>query len=89
MAMLTKENLLEDSAYNTYLHKGLPPTPIAIPSMASIKQHCIPQKHDYYYFVAKGDGSHQFSKTLVEHQTAISTVMKRAHQHGSADNLSP
>src|SRR5579883_139575 len=58
-----KENLLKDTPYNTYIHTGLPPTPIAMPSMLSIEAALHPQQNDYYYFVAKGDGSHQFSKT--------------------------
>jgi UPF0755 protein len=66
-----KENLLEDNAYNTYIHKGLPPTPIAMPSEASIQAAMHPELSDYYYFVAKGDGRHQFSKTLTEHNAAV------------------
>jgi UPF0755 protein len=69
-----KEDLLQDTPYNTYLHKGLPPTPIAIPSLAAIEAAMHPQQHDYFYFVAKGDGSHQFSKTLVEHNQAVHGV---------------
>lgn len=66
-----KQNLMIDSAYNTYLHKGLPPTPIAIPSQFSIDAAVHPKKHDYFYFVARGDGTHQFSKSLIEHNKAI------------------
>ncbi len=69
-----KEDLTSDSAYNTYLHKGLPPTPIALPGLASIEAALHPMRHDYLYFVAKGDGSHLFSKTLDEHQTNIASV---------------
>lgn len=57
-----KENLTENNDYNTYVHKGLPVTPIAMPSLAAIKAALHPAHHDYYYFVAKGDGSHLFSK---------------------------
>jgi UPF0755 protein len=74
-----KENLLEDTAYNTYVHKGLPPTPIAMPSMASIQAALHPEDNDYFYFVAKGDGSHQFSKTLPEHHEAVSTAINKQH----------
>lgn len=71
-----KENLLDNNPYNTYIHKGLPPTPIAMPSLASIQAAMHPDVHDYFYFVAKGDGSHQFSKTLPEHHTAVKNVSR-------------
>lgn len=74
---ITKENLLEDTPYNTYLHKGLPPTPIAMPSLDSITATVHPDHNEYFYFVARGDGSHQFSKTLVEHYAAVSEVKKQ------------
>lgn len=73
---LHKSNLIEDTAYNTYLHKGLPPTPIAIPSMISIQAATNPQKNNYFYFVAKGDGSHQFSSSLAEHNAAVQQAKK-------------
>lgn len=69
-----KKDLLEDTAFNTYLHKGLPPTPIAMPSLAAIEAVMHPDHHDYLYFVAMGDGSHRFSKTLLEHQAAVAEV---------------
>ncbi len=72
-----KEDLQQNTAFNTYVHKGLTPTPIAMPSMASIQAVMHPIQHDYYYFVARGDGSHQFSKTLQEHNSAVSEAIKR------------
>lgn len=69
-----KQNLIEDTPYNTYLHKGLPPTPISMPSMGSIVAALHPQVSDYLYFVAKGDGSHQFSNSLLEHHVAVTTA---------------
>lgn len=78
---LHKENLLENNAYNTYIHKGLPPTPIAMPSMTSIEAALHPRETKYLYFVARGDGSHQFSETLLAHQAAISTTMKHAEYY--------
>jgi UPF0755 protein len=80
---LSKANLLENTAYNTYLHKGLPPTPIAMPSLASISAALHPEQNDYYYFVAKGDGSHQFSKTLLEHNAAVKALIKWQSEHVS------
>lgn len=69
-----KTDLTEDTPYNTYVHKGLPPTPIAFPSLHSLQAALHPDKHDYYYFVARKDGSHQFSKTLVEHNAAVQQI---------------
>ncbi len=73
-----KADLLEDNAYNTYVHKGLPPTPIAMPSMASIEAALHPAQHDYFYFVAKGDGSHQFSATLLQHHEAVTDAKQQS-----------
>jgi UPF0755 protein len=70
-----KKDLIENTPYNTYVHKGLPPTPIAMPSMVSIDAAMHPVAHDYLYFVARGDGSHQFSKSLVEHQAAVNAAI--------------
>jgi UPF0755 protein len=66
---------LEDSAnpYNTYQHKGLPPTPIALPGRAAIEAALHPATGSELYFVARGDGSHQFSDTLAEHLRAVKT----------------
>jgi UPF0755 protein len=71
-----KQDLLEDTPYNTYVHKGLPPTPIAMPSMASIDAVLHPEKNDYFYFVAKGDGGHQFSTNLPAHNEAVAIANK-------------
>lgn len=60
-----------DNPYNTYLHHGLPPTPIALPGRAAIRAALQPEAGDALYFVAKGDGSHQFSATLEEHEKAV------------------
>ncbi len=62
----------EKNKYNTYVYGGLPPGPIASPSMYAIEAAFNPEKHDYLYFVAKGtDGSHYFSKTLREHNNNV------------------
>jgi UPF0755 protein len=68
---LRKVDLRRDSPYNTYMRAGLPPTPIAIPSMESLLAAANPAKSDALYFVAKGDGSSHFSKTLAEHEKAV------------------
>ncbi len=68
---LRRIHLTENTPYNTYIHKGLPPTPISMPSLGSIQAVLHPKQHQYYYFVARGDGTHQFSKSLAEHSNAI------------------
>lgn len=66
---LTYKDLKVESHYNTYIFKGLPPTPINSPSVASIEAALNPTKHNYYFFVAAGDGSgkHFFARTYREH----------------------
>ena len=68
---LRSRHLKEDQPYNSYIHKGLPPTPIAMPSLSSIKAVMNPVFDDYLYFVAKGDGSHYFSETYEQHLKAV------------------
>ena len=68
---LTRKHLRLDSPYNTYRRRGLPPSPIAYPSEASLAAAVNPANTDYLYFVARGDGSSQFSKTLREHNRAV------------------
>lgn len=68
---IRSRDLHKDSPYNTYTRKGLPPTPIAIPGRDSIAAVLHPAKGDALYFVARGDGSHQFSTSLVEHNRAV------------------
>ncbi|MCP4488691.1 MAG: endolytic transglycosylase MltG [Gammaproteobacteria bacterium] len=65
-------DLKKDTPYNTYLRKGLTPTPIALPGLESIKAALHPADTRALYFVAKGDGTHQFSETLEEHNRAVS-----------------
>ncbi len=68
---LRRRDLKRETPYNTYVHKGLPPTPIAMPGVDSILAALHPEPGDALYFVAKGDGSHHFSATLAEHQRAV------------------
>jgi UPF0755 protein len=61
----------EDNPYNTYRHRGLPPTPIALPGRAAIHAALHPAEGDTLYFVATGDGSHVFSASLADHEAAV------------------
>lgn len=73
---IRRTDLLADNPYNTYLHKGLPPTPISMPSFGAIQAVMHPMKHNYYYFVAQGIGAHQFSTHLNEHYKAVEEARK-------------
>lgn len=68
---IRKKDLRKDTPYNTYTRKGLTPTPISIPSAASIKAVLNPAQGDMLFFVAKGDGTSYFSKTYSEHKKAV------------------
>jgi UPF0755 protein len=60
-----------DTPYNTYIHKGLTPTPIAMPGKAALKAVLHPARSDALYFVARRDGRHHFSATYEEHRKAV------------------
>lgn len=68
---LRKEDLLNDTPYNTYTRAGLPPTPIASPGEAALQAALHPARTRELYFVAKGAGRHHFSETLDEHNRAV------------------
>lgn len=68
---IRKRDLLKDSAYNTYTRYGLTPTPIALPGKESLHAALHPAKSDALYFVARGDGSSQFSSSLIDHNKAV------------------
>ena len=74
---IRSRDLRTDNPYNTYTRSGLPPGPIASPSMASIRAVLNPEKVGYLYFVSKNDGTHQFSATLAEHNRAVQRYQKR------------
>ncbi|MDP1637346.1 MAG: endolytic transglycosylase MltG [Candidatus Nitrotoga sp.] len=73
---LRKRDLLTDTLYNTYTRIGLPPSPIALPGLASIQATLHPAATDALYFVARGNGSSQFSNTLNEHNNAVNRYQK-------------
>lgn len=68
---ITYKDLRTDTPYNTYTRSGLPPTPICIPGMPAIEAVLHPAPGDALYFVARGDGTHQFSATLAEQNAAV------------------
>ncbi len=73
---IRKADLRKPTPYNTYVINGLPPTPIAMPGMASIFAALNPEQTRYLYFVASGNGGHVFSETLAEHNRAVSAYLK-------------
>ena len=68
---LRKRDLLADGPYNSYTRAGLPPTPIALPGKAAIAAALQPAVTDALYFVARGDGSSEFSNSLDAHNRAV------------------
>ncbi len=68
---LTKEHLLKQTPYNTYIVAGLPPTPICNPGKESLLAALYPAPVPYLYFVSKNDGSHYFSSEIEEHNRAV------------------
>jgi UPF0755 protein len=93
-AWITKvsaQDLKRKTPYNTYLHKGLPPGPIANPGRGAILATLYPEDVDYLFFVAQGDGSHFFSKDYNEHGKAIGRFKankKKARQQAAKKNSS-
>ena len=73
---LRKRDLLADTPYNTYTRAGLPPTPIAMPGRAALLAAVQPAATNALYFVAKGDGTSQFSSSLDEHNRAVNRYIR-------------
>jgi UPF0755 protein len=66
-----------NSPYNTYKVRGLPPGPIANPGLAAILAALYPTQTNFVYFVARNDGSHQFSVTLEDHNKAVNQYQRQ------------
>ncbi|MGQ9425305.1 endolytic transglycosylase MltG [Gilvimarinus sp. F26214L] len=83
---IRRRHLSEHTPYNTYMIRGLPPTPIALPGREAIHAALHPAEGEALYFVARGDGSHKFSTTLEEHNKAVQEfqVRRRAKDYQSA-----
>jgi UPF0755 protein len=79
--ILKGQDLKIDSAYNTYRHQGLPPTPICMVSLSSLQAAAHPQVSDYLYFVANGKGGHVFSSQYQQHLGAVKQYIKDIHEH--------
>ena len=73
---LTRKDLRTPTPFNTYRRNGLPPTPISSPGHDSIQSALYPAEEVYLYFVARGDGRSQFSRTLREHNQAVNHFQK-------------
>ena len=73
---LRKRDLLADTAYNTYTRSGLPPTPISMPGKAALQATLRPDPTRAIYFVARGDGSSEFSETLAAHNRAVNQFQR-------------
>ena len=73
---LRRSHLQADTPYNTYTRAGLPPTPIAMPGLASLRAAFAPAASEALYFVARGDGSSHFSRTLDEHNRAVNRYQR-------------
>lgn len=74
---LRRRDLEADSPYNTYVRNGLPPTPIALPGAAALEAVLMPIEHKALYFVARGDGTSEFSNNLDDHNRAVARYQKR------------
>lgn len=80
---LRRRDLQTDGPYNTYTRAGLPPTPIAMPGLAAIRAALHPDDGKALYFVARGDGTHEFSETLTEHNRAVAKFQLRRNRGGT------
>ena len=78
---LSEKEISINSPFNTYIHKGLPPTPICNPGIKSLKAAIKPARTDYLYFVSKGNGRHYFSKTYKEHLQARKIYLENSEKN--------
>jgi len=83
---LYRKDLNKETAYNTYLHRGLPPTPINSPGLGAIKAALHPDSTSYLYFIADGSGRHRFSKTNLEHNRARREIKRNRHRRATNRN---
>lgn len=81
---LRKRDLMTDTPYNTYTRDGLPPTPIAMPGAAAIEAVLNPPRSDVIYFVSRGDGTSEFSRSLDDHNRAVMKYQRGGRQFSDA-----
>jgi len=74
---LTRKDLQTPTPYNTYVHRGLPPGPIANPGIDSLRAAVFPARTNYLYFVSRNDGSHTFSETIEGHARAVASYREK------------
>jgi UPF0755 protein len=77
---LRKADLAMDSPYNTYIHPGLPPSPIANPGTESLRAALAPPRTDYLFFVSRNNGTHEFSRDFESHSRAVARYQKGMRQ---------
>ena len=81
---LHHDDMRFDSPYNTYIHAGLPPGPIANPGKSALESAMHPAQSDYYYFVADAQGHHRFARTFEEHNKNVAAYRKAMREGGAA-----
>lgn len=83
---IRRSDLRRDTPYNTYTRAGLPPTPIALPSAEAIHAALHPADGDELYFVSRGDGTHEFTATLQQHNRAVVKYQLNGQERASSSN---
>ena len=78
---IRKTDLSMESPYNSYIHRDLPPGPIANPGAESLRAALDPAETEYLYYVSRNDGTHVFSKTYREHERAVDKYQRYPSRH--------